>query len=62
MKGQGNIIVAVLFFSILILSIIPLTLYMYNTPINRTTVYEDPLYTFFHLPMKTISGDIVAFF
>jgi len=58
-RGQGNTIVAVLFFSIFVLSVVPLTLYIYTTA-NRPPAYEDVRYSSLSASLKSVAGDIVA--
>ncbi|MEM1721093.1 MAG: hypothetical protein QXX89_02705 [Ignisphaera sp.] len=61
MKGQGNIIIAILFFSILILSVIPLTIHIYYALLNNQQLYENPITRRVSIAMKEMSRDIRAF-
>ncbi|MEM3200258.1 MAG: hypothetical protein QXK23_02720, partial [Ignisphaera sp.] len=61
MKGQGNIIIAILFFSILILSVIPLTVHIYYALLNNQQLYENPTTRRVSIAMKEMSRDIRAF-
>lgn len=62
MKGQGNIMIGMIFFSILIVAITPLILHAYGVYTDRRIVYEQPIYNVFTLMMRTISGDFAVFF
>lgn len=62
MKGQGNIIIATAFFSILLLAVVPLVLNIYYSSLARTPIYENPMYKATELAMEVVSGEITAFF
>ncbi len=62
MRGQGNIIIATIFFSILLLAIIPLILNIYHSSLAKTPIYENPMYRAAELTMKVTSREIIAFF
>lgn len=62
MKGQANIIVAVVFISLMLLALIPLFFYMYYSALNREYTYGNPMYRFYILAARAISEDIVAFY
>lgn len=62
MRGQGNIIVATVFFSVVLLAVIPLALNMYHSSMARAPVYENPVYRIVEQSAKVASGDVTAFF
>lgn len=62
MKGQGNIIIATAFFSILLLAVVPLVLNIYHSSLARTPIHGNPMYRAAELTMKVTSGEITAFF
>lgn len=62
MRGQGSIVIAVAFFSVILLVVIPLTLYVYYSSASRTPIYEDSMYRVVEQSAKVVSGDIIAFF
>ncbi|MEM0000080.1 MAG: hypothetical protein QXY82_01990 [Desulfurococcaceae archaeon] len=62
MKGQGSIIVAVVFLSIIMVSVAPLVLHIYGTATNMASAPNAPVYRFLTLQAKMISREIVAFY
>lgn len=62
MKGQGTVIVTIVFLSLLLISIMPLALSLYLSSTTRQPVYENPVYESMEIASKEISRDIIAFF
>lgn len=62
MRGQANVIIAAVFFSLLLILVIPLVLSMFYTASSRQPIYEDPVYKSLSISLKSVGQDITAFY
>ena len=62
MRGQASVIIAAVFFSLLLILVIPLILSMFYTASSRQPTYENPVYKSLLVSLKSVSQDITAFY